>query len=137
METKLCLTKKEIEELTQVNKEKGLEITRIETTLTEVIKKLVIAASFIEKQNEQCANLRTCAMKKTRDGDKMQDELKRFSTQLENSRNENANLHRALLAATERLTREKQRQFSGTELLKDGHGRKSSESSCEVRYFPP
>ena len=137
METKLCLTKKEIEELTQVNKEKGLEITRIETTLTEVIKKLVIAASFIEKQNEQCANLRTCAMKKTRDADKMQDELKRFSTQLENSRNENANLHRALLAATERLTREKQRQFSGTELLKDGHGRKSSESSCEVRYFPP
>ena len=137
MEAKLCLTKKEIEELTQVNKEKGLEITRIETTLTEVRKKLVIAASFIEKQNEQCANLRTCAMKKTRDADKMQDELKRFSTQLENSRNENANLHRALLAATERLTREKQRQFSVTELLKDGHGRKSSESSCEVRYFPP
>ena len=137
MEAKLCLTKKEIEELTQVNKEKGLEITRIETTLTEVRRKLVIAASFIEKQNEQCANLRTCAMKKTRDADKMQDELKRFSTQLENSRNENANLHRALLAATERLTREKQRQFSGTELLKDGHERKSSESSCEVRYFPP
>ena len=137
MEAKLCLTKKEIEELTQVNKEKGLEITRIETTLTEVRKKLVIAASFIEKQNEQCANLRTCAMKKTRDADKMQDELKRFSTQLENSRNENANLHRALLAATERLTREKHRQFSGTELLKDGHERKSSESSCEVRYFPP
>ena len=137
MEAKLCLTKKEIEELTQVNKEKALEITRIETTLTEVRKKLVIAASFIEKQNEQCANLRTCAMKKTRDADKMQCELKRFSTQLENSRNENANLHRALLAATERLTREKQRQFSGTELLKDGHERKSSESSCEVRYFPP
>ena len=137
MEAKLCLTKKEIEELTQVNKEKGLEITRIETTLTEVRKKLVIAASFIEKQNEQCANLRTCAMKKTRDADTMQDELKRFSTQLENSRNENANLHRALLAATERLTREKQRQFSRTELLKDGHERKSSESSREVRYFPP
>ena len=137
MEAKLCLTKKEIEELTQVNKEKGLEITRIETTLTEMRKKLVIAASFIEKQNEQCANLRTCAMKKTRDADKMQDELKRFSTQLENSRNENANLHRALLASTERLTREKQRQFSGTELLKDGHGRKFSELSCEVRCFPP
>ena len=137
MEAKLCLTKKEIEELTQVNKEKGLEITRIETTLTEVRRKLVIAASFIEKQNEQCANLRTCAMKKTRDADKMQDELKRFSTQLENSRNENANLHRALLAATERLTREKHRQFSRTELLKDGHERKSSESSREVRYFPP
>ena len=137
MEAKLCLTKKEIEELTQVNKEKGLEITRIETTLTEVRKKLVIAASFIEKQNEQCANLRTCAMKKTRDADKMQGELKRFSTQLENSRNENANLHRALLAATERLTREEHRQFSRTELLKDGHERKSSESSCEVRYFPP
>ena len=137
MEAKLCLTKKEIEELTQVNKEKGLEITRIETTLTEVRKKLVIAASFIEKQNEQCANLRTCAMKKTRDADKMQGELKRFSTQLENSRNENANLHRALLAATERLTREKHRQFSRTELLKDGHERKSSESSREVRYFPP
>ena len=137
MEAKLCLTKKEIEELTQVNKEKGLEITRIETTLTEVRKKLVIAASFIEKQNEQCANLRTCAMKKTRDADKMQGELKRFSTQLENSRNENANLHRALLAATERLTREKHRQFSRTELLKDGHERKSSESSHEVRYFPP
>ena len=137
MEAKLCLTKKEIEELTQVNKEKGLEITRIETTLTEMRKKLVIAASFIEKQNEQCANLRTCAMKKTRDADKMQDELKRFSTQLENSRNENANLHRALLAATERLTREKHRQFSRTELLKDGHERKSSESSREVRYFPP
>ena len=137
MEAKLCLTKKEIEELTQVNKEKGLEITRIETTLTEVRKKLVIAASFIEKQNEQCANLRTCAMKKTRDVDKMQGELKRFSTQLENSRNENANLHRALLAATERLTREKHRQFSRTELLKDGHERKSSESSREVRYFPP
>ena len=137
MEAKLCLTKKEIEELTQVNKEKGLEITRIETTLTEVRKKLVIAASFIEKQNEQCTNLRTCAMKKTRDVDKMQGELKRFSTQLENSRNENANLHRALLAATERLIREEHRQFSRTELLKDGHERKSSESSHEVRYFPP
>ena len=137
MEAKLCLTKKEIEELTQVNKEKGLEITRIEKTLTEVRRKLVIAASFIEKQNEQCANLRTCAMKKTRDADTMQDELKRFSTQLEKSRNENANLHRALLAATERLTREKHRQFSRNELLKDGHERKSSESSREVRYFPP
>ena len=137
MEAKLCLTKKEIEELTQVNKEKGLEITRIETTLTEVRKELDIAASIIEKQNERCANLRTYAMRKTRDAGKMQDELKRFSTQLENSRNENANLHRALLAATERLTREKHRQFSRTELLKDGHERKSSESSREVRYFPP
>ena len=137
MEAKLCLTKKEIEELTQVNKEKGLEITRIETTLTEVKKELDIAASIIEKQNERCANLRTYAMRKTRDAGKMQDELKRFSTQLENSRDENANLHRALLAATARLTREKHRQFSGTELPKDGHERKSSESSCEVRYFPP
>ena len=137
MEAKLCLTKKEIEELTQLNKEKGLEITRIEKTLTEVRKELVIAASFIDKENEQCANLRTCAMRKTQDADKMQDELKRFSTQLENSRNENANLQRALLAATERLTREKHRQFSRTELLKDGHERKSFESSREVRYFPP
>ena len=137
MEAKLCLTKKEIEELTQLNKEKGLEITRIEKTLTEVRKELVIAASFIDKENEQCAKLRTCAMRKTQDADKMQDELKRFSTQLENSRNENANLQRALLAATERLTREKHRQFSRTELLKDGHERKSFESSREVRYFPP
>ena len=137
MEAKLCLTKKEIEELTQLNKEKGLEITRIEKTLTEVRKELVIAASFIDKENEQCANLRTCAMRKTQDADKMQDELKRFSTQLENSRNENANLQRALLAATERLTRERHRQFSRTELLKDGHERKSFESSREVRYFPP
>ena len=137
MEAKLCLTKKEIEELTQVNKEKGLEITRIEATLTEVKKELDIAASIIEKQNERCANLRIYAMRKTRDAGKMQDELKRFSTQLENSRGENANLHRALLAATARLTREKHRQFSGTELPKDGHERKSSESSCEVRYFPP
>ena len=137
MEAKLCLTKKEIEELTQLNKEKGLEITRIEKTLTEVRKELVIAASFIDKENEQCANLRTCAMRKTQDADKMQDELKRFSTQLENSRNENTNLQRALLAATERLTREKHRQFSRTELLKDGHERKSFESSREVRYFPP
>ena len=137
MEAKLCLTKKEIEELTQVNKEKGLEITRFETTLTEMKKELDIAASIIEKQNERCANLRTYAMRKTRDAGKMQDELKRFSTQLENSRGENANLHRALLAATARLTREKHRQFSGTELPKDGHERKSSESSCEVRYFPP
>ena len=137
MEAKLCLTKKEIEELTQVNKEKGLEITRIEATLTEVKKELDIAASIIEKQNERCANLRIYAMRKTRDAGKMQDELKRFSTQLENSRDENANLHRALLAATARLTREKHRQFSGTELPKDGHERKSSESSCEVRYFPP
>ena len=137
MEAKLCLTKKEIEELTQVNKEKGLEITRFETTLTEMKKELDIAASIIEKQNERCANLRTYAMRKTRDAGKMQDELKRFSTQLENSRDENANLHRALLAATARLTREKHRQFSGTELPKDGHERKSSESSCEVRYFPP
>ena len=137
MEAKLCLTKKEIEELTQVNKEKGLEITRIETTLTEVKKELDIAVSIIEKQNERCANLRTYAMRKTRDAGKMQDELKRFSTRLENSRDENANLHRALLAATARLTREKHRQFSGTELPKDGHERKSFESSCEVRYFPP
>ena len=137
MEAKLCLTKKEIEELTQVNKEKGLEITRFETTLTEMKKELDIAASIIEKQNERCANLRTYAMRKTRDAGKMQDELKRFSTQLENSRDENANLHRALLSATARLTREKHRQFSGTELPKDGHERKSSESACEVRYFPP
>ena len=137
MEAKLCLTKKEIEELTQVNKEKGLEITRIEATLTEVKKELDIAASIIEKQNERCTNLRIYAMRKTRDAGKMQDELKRFSTQLENSRDENANLHRALLAATARLTREKHRQFSGTELPKDGHERKSSKSSCEVRYFPP
>ena len=94
---KLCLRSKE---LTQENKEKGLEITRIETTLREVKKKLDIAVSIIEKQNEQCANLKTCAMRKTRDAEEMQDELKRLSTQLECARNEKENLQRALLTAT-------------------------------------
>ena len=94
---KLCLRSKE---LTQANKDKGLEITRIETTLREVKKKLDIAVSIIEKQNEQCANLKNCAMRKTRDAEEMQDELKRLSTQLECARNEKENLQRALLTAT-------------------------------------
>ena len=94
---KLCLRSKE---LTQANKDKGLEITCIETTLREVKKKLDIAVSIIEKQNEQCANLKTCAMRKTRDAEEMQDELKRLSTQLECARNEKENLQRALLTAT-------------------------------------
>ena len=94
---KLCLKSKE---LTQANKDKGLEITRIETTLREVKKKLDIAVSIIEKQNEQCANLKTCAMRKTRDAEEMQDELKRLSTQLECARKEKENLQRALLTAT-------------------------------------
>ena len=94
---KLCLRSKE---LTQANKDKGLEITRIETTLREVKKKLDIAVSIIEKQNEQCANLKTCAMRKTRDAEEMQGELKRLSTQLECARNEKENLQRALLTAT-------------------------------------
>ena len=94
---KLCLRSKE---LTQANKDKGLEITCIETTLREVKKKLDIAVSIIEKQNEQCANLKTCAMRKTRDAEEMQDELKRLSTQLECARKEKENLQRALLTAT-------------------------------------
>ena len=94
---KLCLRSKE---LTQANKDKGLEITRIETTLREVKKKLDIAVFIIEKQNEQCANLKTCAMRKTRDAEEMQGELKRLSTQLECARNEKENLQRALLTAT-------------------------------------
>ena len=94
---KLCLKSKE---LTQANKDKGLEITRIETTLREVKKKLDIAVSIIEKQNEQCANLKTCAMRKTRDAEEIRDELKRLSTQLECARKEKENLQRALLTAT-------------------------------------
>ena len=94
---KLCLRSKE---LTQANKDKGLEITRIEANLGEVKKELDIATSIVEKQNEQCANLKTCAMRKTRDAEEMQDELKRLSTQLECARNEKENLQRALLTAT-------------------------------------
>ncbi|XP_058941594.2 golgin subfamily B member 1-like [Pocillopora verrucosa] len=103
MEAKLCLRNKEIDELTQTNKEKSLELTRIETTLREVKKELDIAASIIEKQNEQCTNLKNCAMRKTRDAEEMHDELKRLSTQLVCSKEEKSNLHRAVLVATSRL----------------------------------
>ncbi|XP_027060116.1 centromere-associated protein E-like [Pocillopora damicornis] len=103
MEAKLCLRNKEIDELTQENKEKSLELTRIETTLREVKKELDITASIIEKQNEQCANLKNCAVRKTRDAEEMHDELKRLSTQLVCSKEEKCNLHRAVLAATSRL----------------------------------
>ncbi|PFX29083.1 hypothetical protein AWC38_SpisGene6134 [Stylophora pistillata] len=107
MEAKLSLRNKEIDELTEANKEKGLEMTRIETTLREVKKELDIAASIIEKQNKQCANLKTCAMRKTRDAEGIQDKLKRLTTQLECSRNEKSNLHRAVLAARSRLENER------------------------------
>ena len=101
---KLCLRSKE---LTQANKDKGLEITRIETTLREVKKKLDIAVSIIEKQNEQCANLKTCAMRKTLDAEEMQNELRRLSTQLECARSEKEKFQRALLTATARLENER------------------------------
>ena len=107
MEAKLCLRNKEIDELTQENKEKSLELTRIETTLREVKKELDITASIIEKQNEQCANLKNCAVRKTRDAEEMHDELKRLSTQLVCSKEEKCNLHRAVLAATSRLEYER------------------------------
>ena len=107
MEAKLCLRNKEIDELTQTSKEKSLELTRIETTLREVKKELDIAASIIEKQNEQCTNLKNCAMRKTRDAEEMHDELKRLSTQLVCSKEEKSNLHRAVLAATSRLEYER------------------------------
>lgn len=106
MEAKLCLRTKEIEALTQKNKEKGLEITRIETTLREVKKELDIAASIIEKQNEECASLKTCAMRKTRDAEEMQDELKRLSTQLECARKEKANLHWKTRGSSQKENRE-------------------------------
>ncbi|CAH3038755.1 unnamed protein product [Pocillopora meandrina] len=107
IEAKLCLRNKEMDELTQENEEKSLELTRIETTLREVKKELDIAASIIEKQNEQCANLKNCAMRKTRDAEEMHDELKRLSTQLVCSKEEKCNLHRAVLAATSRLEYER------------------------------
>ena len=47
---KLCLRSKE---LTQANKDKGLEITSIEANLEEVKKELDVATSIVEKQNEQ------------------------------------------------------------------------------------
>ena len=46
----LCLRSKE---LTQANKDKGLEITSIEANLEEVKKELDVATSIVEKQNEQ------------------------------------------------------------------------------------
>nr|XP_058941628.1 myosin heavy chain, clone 203-like [Pocillopora verrucosa] len=96
---KLCLRSKE---LTQANKDKGLEITRIEANLGEVKKELDTATSIVEKQNEQCANLKTCAMRKTLDAEEMQNELRRLSTRLECARSEKEKFQKALLTATAR-----------------------------------
>ena len=101
---KLCLRSKE---LTQANKDKGLEITRIEANLGEVKKELDIATSIVEKQNEQCANLKTCAMRKTLDAEEMQNELRRLSTRLECARSEKEKFQKALLTATARLENER------------------------------
>ncbi|CAH3038749.1 unnamed protein product [Pocillopora meandrina] len=97
----LCLRSKE---LTQANKDKGLEITSIEANLEEVKKELDVATSIVEKQNEQCANLKTCA---TLDAEEMQNELRRLSTQFECARSEKEKFQRALLTATARLENEK------------------------------
>ena len=114
MEAKLCLRGNEIDELRLANKEKGLELVRVETSLREVKKELEIATSIIAKQNEQFANLKTCALRKTRDAEELksciqptQDELKRLSTRLECAKNEKANLSREVVAATVRLENEK------------------------------
>ena len=101
---KLCLRSKE---LTQANKDKGLEITRIETNLGEEKKELDNATSIVEKQNEQCANLKTCAMRKTLDAEEMQNELRRLSTRLECARSEKEKFQKALLTATARLENER------------------------------
>ena len=103
----LCLRSKE---LTQANKDKGLEITSIEANLEEVKKELDVATSIVEKQNEQCANLKTCA---TLDAEEMQNELRRLSTQFECARSEKEKFQRALLTATARLENEK--FFAGKE----------------------
>ena len=100
----LCLRNKE---LTQANKDKGLEITRIEANLEEVKKELDIATSIVEKKNGQCANLKTCAMRKTLDAEEMQNELRRLSTQFECARSEKEKFQGALLTATARLENEK------------------------------
>ena len=100
----LCLRSKE---LTQANKGKGLEITSIEANLEEVKKELDVATSIVEKQNEQCANLKTCAMRKTLDAEEMQNELRRLSTQFVCARSEKEKFQRALLTATARLENEK------------------------------
>ena len=97
----LCLRSKE---LTQANKDKGLEITSIEANLEEVKKELDVATSIVEKQNEQCADLKTCA---TLDAEEMQNELRRLSTQFECARSEKEKFQRALLTATARLDNEK------------------------------
>ena len=101
---KLCLRSKE---LTQANKDKGLETTRIEANLGEVKKELDTATSIVEKQNEQCANLETCAMRKTLDAEEMQNELRRLSTRLECARSEKEKFQKALLTATARLENER------------------------------
>ena len=101
---KLCLRSKE---LTQANKDKGLEITRIEANVGDVKKELDIATSIVEKQNEPCANLKTCAMRKTLDAEEMQNELRRLLTQLECARSEREKSQRALLPATARLENER------------------------------
>ena len=100
----LCLRSKE---LTQANKDKGLEITRIEANLGEVKKELDIATSIVEKQNEQCANFKTCAMRKTLDAEEMQNELRRLSTRLECAKSEKEKFQKALLTATARLENER------------------------------
>ena len=100
----LCLRSKE---LTQANKDKGLEITSIEANLEEVKKELDIATSIVEKKNGQCANLKTCAMRKTLDAEEMQNELRRLSTQFECARSEKEKFQGALLTATARLENEK------------------------------
>ncbi|XP_027060204.1 myosin-10-like [Pocillopora damicornis] len=100
----LCLRSKE---LTQTNKDKGLEITRIEANLGEVKKELDIATSIVEKQNEQCANFKTCAMRKTLDAEEMQNELRRLSTRLECAKSEKEKFQKALLTATARLENER------------------------------
>ena len=100
----LCLRNKE---LTQANKDKGLEITRIEANLEEVKKELDIATSIVKKQNEQGANLKTCAIRKTLDAEEMQNELRRLSTQFVCARSEKEKFQGALLIATARLENEK------------------------------
>ena len=97
----LCLRSKE---LTLPNKDKGLEIISIEANLEEVKKELDVATSIVEKQNEQCANLKTYA---TLDAEEMQNELRRLSTQFECARSEKEKFQRALLTATARLENEK------------------------------
>lgn len=113
LEAKLCLRDNEIEEFRVANKERGLELERVQRSLKEVKKELEISSSIITKQNEEFVHLRSSVNRKSWEADKMkfgveptQDEVKLLSIQLECAEKDKERLSRELAAATVRLENE-------------------------------